>query len=150
MLRQKLNRFSSITIAGTATVALFFFASQTKAYAGQGGLAAGVSFTVDAGGAVNSVSAATAIGKTDAAAVTFGDGGFSTTSAGALGSSSPITITNLTSTTVDTVQSSGSAGDTQLNTAQANAINNGTDANFSINLGTTSGDRIINVPAAGN
>ena len=141
------NRFSSIAIAGTATVAFFFFANQTKAYAGQGGLAAGVSFTVDAAGQVNSVSAATAIGKTDAAAVTFGDGLLSTTSAGALGSSSPITITNLSSTTVESVESSGLQGDANLATAQANDINEGMDNTFSINIGTSSGDQVISGPS---
>ena len=138
MLQQKMIRFSSFAIAGAATIACSFFANQTKAFAGEGALAAAVSFTLDAvTGNVTSVSAATAIGKTDAAAVTFGRNNNNNdfTSAAALGASSPITIGSIDNDrgTVGQLNSSGGVGDTQIGTAQANEIS--TENTFGITIG---------------
>ncbi|RMD69494.1 MAG: hypothetical protein D6822_05370 [Cyanobacteria bacterium J149] len=98
--------------------------NQNSAQAGQGGLAAAVSFTVDSNQNVNGVAAAVGIGKTDAAASAFfeTDGSTFNGSAAALGSSSPITIDEINAIDINFIESSGDRGDRDLDTAQENEI----------------------------
>ena len=139
MLQQKMIRFSSLALAGAATIACSFFVNQTKAFAGEGGVAAAVSFTFE-GKNASSVSAATAMGKTDAAAVTFGYNGTNAdnTSAAALGASSPITIGAIDNDagTLKNLSSSGKVGDQRIGTAQANEIS--TENTFGVKIGNAS------------
>lgn len=134
----------SALLVGTSVLALPALLVQAPATAGEGGLAAGVSFGLDGGGNVLSVSAATAIGKTDALAVTFAtsDGVVSSTSAAAYGASDAIFLGG-----VDNVDGrfrflEGLGGDASLGRAQANTFGQ----TFSVQIGTTSGDSVVELP----
>lgn len=115
------------------------FGLATKTLAGEGGAAGAVAFTIESG-MVTGVAQAAAIGKNDAAATAFNIlsiSGSRTNSAAALGSAGAITISNLGNST--SVQMVGTA-DPALHTAQLNQFG----SSVTINLGTSSGDQLIN------
>ncbi|PHV63272.1 hypothetical protein WEU38_17600 [Cyanobacterium aponinum AL20118] len=121
---KKLLKYSSVAIAGVTALSLPILMGQNSAQAGQGGLAAAVSFTVDSNQNVNGVAAAVGIGKTDAAASAFFeiDGTSFNGSATALGSSSPITIEDIDAIDIEFIESTGDRGDRDLDIAQENEI----------------------------
>ncbi|WP_330203025.1 hypothetical protein [Cyanobacterium sp. Dongsha4] len=121
---KKLLKYGSLAVAGVTALSLPILMNQNSAQAGQGGLAAAVSFTVDSNQNVNGVAAAVGIGKTDAAASAFfeTDGSTFNGSAAALGSSSPITIDEINAIDINFIESSGDRGDRDLDTAQENEI----------------------------
>ncbi|GAB4313139.1 MAG: hypothetical protein Kow0091_19880 [Geminocystis sp.] len=123
---KSLLKYSSVAIAGVTALSLPILMGQNSAQAGQGGLAAAVSFTVDDSQNVNGVAAAVGIGKTDAAASAFFEvdpvDGFFNGSATALGSSSPITIEDIDAIDIEYMESTGDRGDRDLDTPQANEI----------------------------
>ncbi|GAX36128.1 hypothetical protein [Nodularia sp. NIES-3585] len=130
----------------TNKLAIFLFAVfasvfglATQTLAGEGGAAGAVAFTIESG-MVTGVAQAAAIGKNDAAATAFNVfsiTGARTNSASALGSAGAITISNLGNSA--NVQMVGTA-DPALHTAQHNQFS----SNVTINLGTSSGNQLIN------
>jgi hypothetical protein len=134
----------SALLASAGVVALPTLVFQAPASAGEGGLAAGVSFGLDGAGSVLSVSAATAIGKTDALAVTFAtsDGLVSSTSAAAYGASDAISLTGMDNVAGTLRFLDGLGGDASLGRAQANNFGQ----TFSVQIGTATGDSVVEFP----
>jgi hypothetical protein len=108
--------------------ALVSFSSMASA--GEGGAAGSVSVIMGSSGAIQNLSAAAAVGKLNAAAVTHA--GTSDTYASAYGSAGIITVTSAGTSAVGYV----GAVDTTLSTAQANTLAPATLATINATAGT--------------
>lgn len=130
----KLNHKLAIAFLGVGTGV---FGLSSGAFAGSGGAAGAAAFTVT-DGKVTGVAVSAAVGKDNAAAAAYNNG--ANNSAFALGSASGIDIEDMDS------KGSGyiySYRDNDLEIAQNNDLTGAS----SIQLGTTSGDAVVNIPA---
>lgn len=109
----------------------------SAAFAGEGGAAGSAAFTIT-DSVVTGVAVSAGIGKQDAFAGAFNDGTTGDNTAFAMGSASTINVNSMASMSV---ASFGSSGDLLLGTAQANEF----AATTSVQIGTGSGDAVVNV-----
>ena len=128
------TKISLLIAAITASI----FGIASHALAGEGGAAGSAAFQLNSSGTVTGVAVSAAIGKQDAFAGAFNDSSTGMNTAFAQGSAGVIGVNTLGSMTIGSISSSP---DTSLGTAQGNSFT----ANTSVQIGSKSGDSVVNV-----